>query len=98
MAQLLVVLMLKSARKTTDPLSGYFGIRNGLSLPINEKWRGYKLLLFILSANPGARVNDVPFKFVERERGKSKIVKGFAYIGTCLTELILAKRAEIEYR
>jgi dolichol-phosphate mannosyltransferase len=97
-AQMLSLMTLRYARKSTDPLSGYFGMISGLALPIEEKWRGYKILLFILSANPDARVSDVPYEFKERTKGKSKIVSGFSYVKTYLTELFLAKRIEVRIR
>ena len=91
-------IFLVSARKTTDPLSGFFGFRKGLKSKINEKWRGYKSLLFLLSSNPKARIKDVPYRFSERPNGDSKIVSGFEFIRIYLTELILAKRLEISSR
>lgn len=97
-ANLFAKIFLVSARKTTDPLSGFFGFRKGLTLKINEKWRGYKSLLFLLSSNPNARVKDVPYRFRERSNGDSKIVSGFEFIRIYLTELILAKRLEISSR
>ncbi|MGC9193072.1 MAG: hypothetical protein ACP5FQ_04075, partial [Thermoplasmata archaeon] len=81
--------------KTTDPLSGYFGFRNNLTLQIDERWRGYKILLYILSSNPAAKVHDIPYRFQERENGESKIATGFDFIRIYLTELILVKRIEI---
>ncbi len=95
-AEFLAIIILKNAKKTTDPLSGYFGFKKGLNLPINEKWRGYKILLFILSANPNAKVYDVPYIFLERENGESKITKGIDFLRIYLTELLLAKKIEIK--
>jgi len=94
-AEELARITLKNTKKTTDPLSGYFGFKKGLNLPINEKWRGYKTLLYILSANPEAKVKDIPYIFLEREKGESKIAKGIDFIRIYLTELILAKRIEV---
>ncbi|MEM3593054.1 MAG: glycosyltransferase [Candidatus Micrarchaeia archaeon] len=91
----LAVFILKNSRKTTDPLSGYFGFRSDLKLEINEKWRGYKTLLYILSSNPDAKVHDIFYRFEERKEGESKIVKGLQFIRLYLTELILVKRLEI---
>ncbi|MEM4058772.1 MAG: glycosyltransferase [Thermoplasmata archaeon] len=94
-AEALAVFILKNSRKTTDPLSGYFGFRSDLRLEINEKWRGYKILLYILTSNPDAKVHDIPYRFQEREKGVSKIAKGLQFIRVYLTELILVKRLEI---
>jgi dolichol-phosphate mannosyltransferase len=89
-------LILKNARNTSDPLSGYFGFKNGLNLSINKKWRGYKILLFILSANPNSKIYEVPYIFQERGKGESKVAKGINYIRIYLTELLLAKRIEVK--
>lgn len=97
-AKFFAKIFLVHARKTTDPISGFFGFRKGLTLKINEKWRGYESLLFLLSSNPKARVKDVPYRFRERSNGDSKIVSGFEFIRIYLTELILAKRLEISSR
>ncbi|MEM4137037.1 glycosyltransferase [Metallosphaera sp.] len=94
-AEALAVFTLKNAKKTTDPLSGYFGFKSDLKLEINEKWRGYKILLYILSSNPTAKVHDISYKFQEREYGESKVAKGLQFIRVYLTELILVKRIEI---
>jgi dolichol-phosphate mannosyltransferase len=94
-AEELAKVILKNTKKTTDPLSGYFGFKKGLNLPINEKWRGYKILLYILSANPDVKVKDVPYIFLERKKGESKVAKGIDFIRIYLTELILAKRIEL---
>ena len=97
-AEFLAKVLLKNARKSTDPLSGFFGLRGNLELELDERWRGYKLLLFILSSNPHAKVKDIPYKFRERSSGESKIVNGFDFVRLYLTEIFLAKRVEISYR
>ena len=94
-AEFLAKSFLKGARRTSDPLSGYFGVTSKLKLEINEKWRGFKMLLFILSFNPKARTTDVPYRFQERVNGKSKIANGLDFIRIYLTELILAKKIEM---
>ena len=96
LAEFCARLLLARAKKTTDPLSGYFGFKKGLTLEINERWRGYKSLLFLFSSNPHAKVKDVPYKFLERADGQSKIVGNVQFIRIYLTELILAKRMEIK--
>jgi dolichol-phosphate mannosyltransferase len=98
LAEFYAKLFLVGAKKTTDPLSGYFGFRRGLKLEVNEQWRGYKSLLFLLSSNPNAKVKDVPYKFLERVDGKSKIVGSSEFIRIYLSEIILAKRLEVKNR
>jgi dolichol-phosphate mannosyltransferase len=97
-ASFLAKMLLKTTRKTTDPLSGYFGFRKTLFRPINDKWRGYKLQLFILAENPSAQCYDIPYRFKERESGKSKVTDGSRFLINYLTELILAKKVELVYR
>ena len=69
-----------------------------MKLNIDERWRGYKTLLFLIASNPGARIGDVPYAFMERDVGRSKIVSGADFIMTYLTELVLIKRVEIRAR
>jgi dolichol-phosphate mannosyltransferase len=89
---------IKNARNTTDPLSGFFGFKKELRLNINEQWRGYKTLLFLIASNPNAKIGEIPYKFVEREKGESKIVSGLDFMRIYLTELVLIKRVELRSR
>ena len=98
LAEFYAKLFLAGAKKTTDPLSGYFGFKRGLKLEVNERWRGYKSLLFLLSSNPDAKVKDVPYKFLERADGTSKIVGSAEFMRIYLSEIILAKRLEVKNR
>ncbi|WP_162053245.1 hypothetical protein [Thermoplasma acidophilum] len=79
-------------------MSEYFGFRNHLNVSIDEKWRGYKTLLFLLAANPRVKVADVLYVFKEREKGGSKIVNGFRFIRTYMTEILLVTRVEHRYK
>lgn len=97
-AEFLAKILLRNVKKTTDPLSGFFGFTRDLKLELDERWRGYKLLLFVLSSNPHVKVKDVPYKFRERGEGESKVVSGFGFVRLYLTEILLAKRVEIRYR
>ena len=67
---------IRNARNTTDPLSGFFGFKKELRLNIDER-RRYKTLLFLIASNPNAKIGEIPYTFVEREKGESKIVSGF---------------------
>jgi len=95
-AEYMARIMIRGANKTSDPLSGYFGFRTGLNFFIDERWRGYKTLLFLLASNPRARVCDVPYRFREREKGESKIVSGIGFLLRYTTEIILIKRTEMK--
>ena len=89
-------LLLKSSRKTTDPTSEYFAFKAGLFRDLNEKWRGYEIHLFLLAQNLDKTVCDVPYSFRERSVGESKVTDGLSFIKTYITELILAKKIELQ--
>ncbi|MEM2486949.1 MAG: polyprenol monophosphomannose synthase, partial [Candidatus Bathyarchaeia archaeon] len=66
-------LLLPSARKVKDPLSGFFMIRRNIVENNLLNPRGFKILLEILvKANPGP-VAEVPYAFNTRRRGRSKL-------------------------
>lgn len=56
-----------------DPLSGYFAVRRELLTGGAYRRLGYKLLMEILAAHPGARVVEIPYRFVDRQQGSSKL-------------------------
>ena len=60
------------ARRTSDPLSGFFCCRRTAIKGIELKPRGFKILLEVLVCAPGMRVADVPFVFASRLAGESK--------------------------
>ncbi len=65
-------LLIPEARRTSDPVSGFFAINKERVKP-EITTSGYKALLDILVRNPRAKVCDVPYTFVNRRRGKSKL-------------------------
>jgi len=71
-AVILAKLFVKEARRTSDPVSGFFAINKERVKP-EITTSGYKALLDILVRNPKAKVCDVPYTFVNRRRGKSKL-------------------------
>ena len=61
------------ARRSTDPLSGFFLCRRALVDGIEFRPVGFKILLELLVLLPReVRVEDVPLQFMRRERGSSK--------------------------
>ncbi len=62
--------------KVRDPLSGFFAVRRELLTGSRYSARGYKLLVEILALHPGHSVVEVPYRFVDRQRGKSKLNTG----------------------
>lgn len=66
-------LCVPSAREVTDPLSGFFAVRHDVVHDVDLQPTGYKILLEILARGHYDTVAEVPYMFVERERGESKL-------------------------
>jgi dolichol-phosphate mannosyltransferase len=62
--------------RVRDPLSGYFTVRPVMLKGEAYRQLGYKLLMEILAIHPGARVVEIPYRFVDRGRGASKLSSG----------------------
>lgn len=83
-------MALPSTSGTKDPLSGFFIVRRKFvsdltpSHPIR-----IKLLPYILARYPSLQVSEVPYCFVERANGKSKIVdRNFGFIIDYMSDII----------
>ena len=94
-ATFIAKLLLKSSRNIRDPLSGYFGFKNDLKLNIKKYWRGYEVGIYLRASNNNLKIKEIPYKFVERERGKSKVTSSPDFIKIYIIELLRAKRVEI---
>ncbi len=81
-----------NARLATDPVSGYFAFRREIFRPIDPRYRGYKLLLFVLAMLPDERVSEVAFQFAPRLQGKSKLTENSQFFRLFLVELLLVRR------
>ncbi len=66
-------LLLPATRKVSDPMSGFFVFRKGVVSNARLNPSGFKILLEILMIGKFNRVAEVPFIFVTRERGESKL-------------------------
>lgn len=62
--------------RARDPLSGFFAVRRELLTGYHYRGLGYKLLVEILAMHRGRPVAEIPYRFVERQRGKSKLDSG----------------------
>lgn len=71
-ATLLAYMLIRESRRTTDPMSGFFGCRKE-AVVIKGIVKGFKILLEILCMNPHAKVCDIPYLFRARVHGKSKL-------------------------
>jgi dolichol-phosphate mannosyltransferase len=75
-------LVFKEARKTTDPMTGFFLVRNEAISGIQFRPTGFKILLEILVCAPELRVTEVPLNFQARNAGVSKasLQQGLEYL------------------
>ncbi|MGC8609599.1 MAG: glycosyltransferase, partial [Thermoplasmata archaeon] len=93
-AEYIAYVLVKSSRKTTDPMSGFFAYSDKMKMDFNYKNFfpqadfGAKILLILLAENQKAKVIDVPYVFLSRKRGKSKIVNGRSFVIRYTAELI----------
>ena len=57
----------------TDPVSGFFAVRKSVVFSAPLKPRGYKILLEVLGKGTWEKDKEIPFEFVDREAGASKL-------------------------
>ncbi len=57
----------------TDPVSGFFAVRKEVVGKAPLKPRGYKILLEVLGKGIWEKDKEIPFEFVDREIGSSKL-------------------------
>ncbi len=91
-AEWLAKLFLPPARPLSDPVSGFFGFRRALWRPLDPRYRGYKLLLFVLVMADRQRVSEVGFRFEPRASGASKLTQSLAFVRIFLVELFHARQ------
>lgn len=72
----------KEARKTTDPMTGFFLVRNEAISGLQFRPTGFKALLEILVCAPDLKAVEIPFAFRARNAGVSKasLRQGFEYL------------------
>jgi dolichol-phosphate mannosyltransferase len=59
--------------RVQDPMSGYFALRRAVIENVQLKPEGYKILLEVLGRGRYERVEEVPYTFIERKHGGSKL-------------------------
>ncbi len=59
-----------------DPVSGFFAVRKNVVARAQLKPRGYKILLEILGKGIWETEKEIPFEFIDREAGASKLKRG----------------------
>lgn len=57
----------------TDPVSGFFAVKKSVVMNAPLKPRGYKILLEVLGKGSWEHDREIPFEFVDREIGSSKL-------------------------
>ena len=78
----LAQVVFKEARKTSDPMTGFFLVRNEAISGIQFRPLGFKVLLEILVCAPELKVVETPLKFQARNAGVSKasLKQGLEYL------------------
>ena len=78
----LAQIVFKESRKTSDPLTGFFLVRNAAISGIQFRPTGFKILLEILVCAPELKVVEVPLNFRARNAGVSKasMARGLEYL------------------
>lgn len=72
-AILLSEIAVPAARKSSDPVSGFFGVRADKLEPEQISPYGYKILLDVLEQVDPEEVEEVGYRFSERNEGESKL-------------------------
>jgi dolichol-phosphate mannosyltransferase len=73
-AQTLGQLLLPGAIGTiNDPMSGYFIVKRSIITETELDPVGYKILLEILARSQANKIKEIPYVFLERSSGKSKV-------------------------
>ena len=83
----LAQVVFKEARKTSDPMTGFFLVKNEAISGIQFRPTGFKVLLEILVCAPELKVVEAPFDFRVRHAGVSKATlrQGFDYLAHILS-------------
>jgi dolichol-phosphate mannosyltransferase len=76
--------LMGAEHELSDPMSGFFVVRLATFEQLAHRLSGigFKILLdIVLSAGPGLRIGEVPYRFGQREHGESKldVVVGLEY-------------------
>jgi dolichol-phosphate mannosyltransferase len=66
-------LLLPATRPVSDPMSGFFMFKREVVTGAHLNPAGYKILLEILMVGKYQKVTEVPFTFVTRQKGQSKL-------------------------
>jgi dolichol-phosphate mannosyltransferase len=81
-ATMLARVLFGEARKTSDPLTGFFCCRRSATAGLEFRPLGFKVLLEVLVCGRDLKVVDVPLTFLTRNAGESKATtrQGMLYL------------------
>jgi len=71
-SRLVAWALLRAARRSTDPLSGFFLVRRSVFDGVALRPMGFKILLEILARGRYTQIAEVPYVFGERAGGRTK--------------------------
>lgn len=72
-AEFLSRVLLEESRTTSDPMSGFFGLRRTVIEDVKLRPEGYKILLEVLEKGNYETMDEVPYLFESREEGSSSL-------------------------
>jgi dolichol-phosphate mannosyltransferase len=87
---LLVRVSLGRDFRVSDPLSGFFALRRSVVANRRLAGSGFKILMEVLACGEYRQVREVPFRFLQRRQGESKL--GLATVLRDLRGLMRAAR------
>ncbi len=93
MAIALCHIIVPQTKRVRDPISGFFGVGNGVKIPYERLFRalgnrrGYKVLIPIIACNTDKKIAELPYFFGGRYWGESKIGKEGFLVPRYLSEL-----------
>ncbi len=92
-------LVIPSTRAIKDPTSGFFMARKDFILKLSPLEKRAKILLYVLSSFPAMKTLEIPYTFVDRKNGTSKIVgMNIGFITGYLIEVIGYMKLASHYR
>lgn len=81
--------------KQSDPMSGFFAFNKEVIKGINFDAIGYKLLLEMIVKAKGVSIKEIPYTFLDRQNGKSKLgIKTILEFGHAVWKLYRYGRRE----
>ncbi len=81
--------------KQSDPMSGFFAFNKDVVKGINFDAIGYKLLLEMIVKAKGVSIKEIPYTFLDRQNGKSKLgIKTILEFGCAVWKLYRHGKSE----